>query len=176
MGKQDKYLKGDWNVICDYCGKKMKQSQCRLTWDNFLVCSDTCWEPRQPQDFVRGKVDKQRVDPLLARPDDRQAFTETALNGAVAKGAMTATLDDAVAVYKTIGIETNEIVQTASGITGDLVTANGRVIFWTTVTALATKTVTFLEPIPYAADDGLVVFIATDGRFLDIGDVSASDL
>ncbi|MHA2265017.1 MAG: hypothetical protein ACXAEN_21705, partial [Candidatus Thorarchaeota archaeon] len=79
MGKSDRYLKGDWNVICDYCGEKKKQSECRTTWDNYLVCADTCWEPRQPQDFVRAKVDKQRTPPHLTRPDDQQNFTETTL-------------------------------------------------------------------------------------------------
>ena len=177
MSRPDSYLKGDWNVICDYCGTKKKQSQCRLTWDNYLVCSDTCWEPRHPQDFVRGKVDKQRVPPHLARPDDRQNFTETTLNGAVVKGASTVVVTSAsgIAEYTTIGIETDENVQPASGITGDNVTEIGRVIHWTTVYAISTTTLTLLEDMPYAASSGLKVFINHDSRFLGTNEVSIDD-
>jgi len=178
MGKADRYLKGDWNVICDYCGEKRKQSQCRMTWDNYLVCSDTCWEPRQPQDFVKGKIDKQRVPPHLARPDDRQDFTETTLNGAVSALAETIIVTSAsgIAKYTTIGIETDEIAQVASGITGDNVTANGRVVHWTTVASITGTTITLLEAIPYSASSGLGVLINHDGRFVGTNEVTISDL
>jgi len=178
MSKPNQYVKGQWNVICDYCGTEKKSGEVRLTWDNALVCADTCWEPRQPQDFVRGKVDKQRVPPHLARPEDRDNFTETTLNGAVAKDAsqIIVTSASGIAKYTTIGIETNEISQVASGITGDNVTANGRVIHWTTVYAIASTTITLLEAIPYSAASGLAVFINHDARFLGTNDVSISDL
>ena len=53
MGKAD-YLKlGDWNVICDRCGEKYKASKLKKTWDNLYVCS-SCWEPRHPQDKIKG--------------------------------------------------------------------------------------------------------------------------
>ena len=56
MGKAD-YLKlGDWNAICDRCGVKFKGSALRKTWQGYFVC-DRDWEPRQPQDFVRGIAD-----------------------------------------------------------------------------------------------------------------------
>jgi hypothetical protein len=56
----------DYNVICDRSGFKRKRSECRLTWDGYLV-SKEFWEPRQPQDFVRIKADNQAVD--IAKPD-----------------------------------------------------------------------------------------------------------
>lgn len=61
MGKRDYYKKGDYNVICDRCGAKFKASECAMEWDNLFVCKQYCWEERQPQDFVRGRVDDQTV-------------------------------------------------------------------------------------------------------------------
>lgn len=54
------FAPGDWNAICDQCGRKFKASQLLLQWDNARVCS-TCWDPRHPQDFVRPIDDPQAV-------------------------------------------------------------------------------------------------------------------
>lgn len=56
MGQADYLRVGDWNIRCDRCGKKMKGSEARLTWNNLYTC-DSCWEPRHPQDFVRSIVE-----------------------------------------------------------------------------------------------------------------------
>jgi hypothetical protein len=55
------YIPGDFWRICDRCGLKVRQSKTRKTWDNLWTCAATCWEPRHPQDFVKGKADKQSV-------------------------------------------------------------------------------------------------------------------
>ena len=47
----DNYKKGDWNVICDVCGCKMKHSESRKRWDGMLVCGED-WERRHPNDFA----------------------------------------------------------------------------------------------------------------------------
>ena len=60
MGKRDYFAIGDYNAICDRCGAKFKASECKMEWDNLFVCQ-WCWEERQPQDFVRGVKDDQRV-------------------------------------------------------------------------------------------------------------------
>lgn len=75
MGSADYYKPGDYNVECDLCGRKRKASECRLTWQNFFVCADTCWEPRHPQDFVKGRIDDQTVP--IARPAIVQSMGET---------------------------------------------------------------------------------------------------
>lgn len=62
---------GDHNVVCDYCGYNAKASECRYTWDGFFVHAH-CWEPRQPQDFVRGVRDVQTVTPT--RPQVAPVF------------------------------------------------------------------------------------------------------
>lgn len=60
MGEAD-YLKlGSWNAVCYMCGKKMKGDEARRHWQGFYVCQRPgCWEPRHPQDFVRGAKDIQ---------------------------------------------------------------------------------------------------------------------
>ena len=53
MGRADYYNDGNWNAICDECGKKFKFSQLKKRWDGLFVCERE-WEPRHPQDFVKG--------------------------------------------------------------------------------------------------------------------------
>lgn len=58
-----------WNAYCDSCGFKKKSDQLRLRWDNLMVCADTCWEPRQPQDFLRAVIETSNRLPW-SRPND----------------------------------------------------------------------------------------------------------
>lgn len=77
MGRADFLLLGTHNFICDQCGFKYKSKDMRKQWDGLITCP-TCWEPRQPQDFVRGVQDNQSVP--IARPDSTPTFTEGAQN------------------------------------------------------------------------------------------------
>ena len=52
--KKHIYVPGDYYVTCDISGLKVKYSETKSTWDNLLVRSDI-YDPRQPQDFVRGR-------------------------------------------------------------------------------------------------------------------------
>lgn len=65
------YLHGKWNAICDRCGFKYKSDQLRKEWNGLRTCSgggtNNCWEERHPQDFVRGKADRQK--PAWVRPE-----------------------------------------------------------------------------------------------------------
>lgn len=70
--RRNHYVAGSYNVICDRCGFKKKRGEVKLEWDNLLVCKDTCWEIRQPQDFVRGVPDPQTVP--IARPEAPDQF------------------------------------------------------------------------------------------------------
>lgn len=58
--KKDELKLGDWNAICDECGFKFKASKLRRRWDNMMVCPAD-YEQRHPQDFVRGKSDRQKT-------------------------------------------------------------------------------------------------------------------
>lgn len=59
-GNHDYLLLGDWNAVCYECGRKRKASGMRRHWQGYYVCPEH-WEPRQPQDFVRGTADNQTV-------------------------------------------------------------------------------------------------------------------
>lgn len=67
------YKKGDHNIICDYSGFKIKRSEAKMTWDGYLVKKEF-WEPRQPQDFVRGRRDKISVPPGQTRGESTDDF------------------------------------------------------------------------------------------------------
>ncbi len=60
------YRAGAWNAICDRCGFKFKNADLRLEWNGLRTCRE-CWEPRHPQDLLRGKKDDQTVP--WSRPD-----------------------------------------------------------------------------------------------------------
>lgn len=63
------YDKGDWEALCDSCGRKFKASKLRLRWDGLRVCSQD-YEVRHPQDFVRAKVDIQATPWTRPEPSD----------------------------------------------------------------------------------------------------------
>jgi hypothetical protein len=65
-----------WNAICDRCGFQYKSDQLRKEWTGLMVCPKD-WEPRHPQDFVKGVRDDQRVpwvrpepEPIFLNPGD----------------------------------------------------------------------------------------------------------
>lgn len=59
-GRADYLQLGDWNAACLFCGRKRKASEMKKYWSGGWTCPDH-WEPRQPQDFVRGVQDNQTV-------------------------------------------------------------------------------------------------------------------
>lgn len=63
------YISGDWNVICDSCGKKVKASEAKHRWDGLIVCPAD-FETRHEQDFVRAKQDKISIPFTRPRPTD----------------------------------------------------------------------------------------------------------
>lgn len=65
------YKRGSNNIICDQSGFKTKLHQAKKTWDGFWVHRDF-WEPRQPQDFVRGVIDNIKAD--VTRPESEDVF------------------------------------------------------------------------------------------------------
>lgn len=69
MPYRPRYDKGDWKAICDSCGRELKASELRKRWDGFMVCAGD-WEPRQPQDFVRGVADFQAPPFTRSEPAD----------------------------------------------------------------------------------------------------------
>lgn len=95
MGRADYFAEGDWNVSCDWCGKKRKASQCRKDWQGFLVCYPEHWRPREQQDFV-GKPPAETPPPftrpwserpiLVCTPNGQSAVPGDSIPGCVSPG------------------------------------------------------------------------------------------
>ena len=64
---------GQYLFICDRCGTPYYSKDGRMEWNHLFVCK-RCYEVRQPQDFVRGLVDDQRVE--IARPRQADRFLD----------------------------------------------------------------------------------------------------
>jgi hypothetical protein len=60
MGRADFWKRGAWLAICDICGQKFHSTSLKERWDGLMCCRQD-WNPRQPQDFVRGIPDPQAV-------------------------------------------------------------------------------------------------------------------
>lgn len=65
MTAEPYFAPGDWNAVCDRCGRRFKASQMRKTWQGYYVC-ERDWEPRHPQDFVRAR--QEHIVPPWVRP------------------------------------------------------------------------------------------------------------
>lgn len=58
-------LLGNWNALCDSCGRKFKALDLRKRWDGLMVCAED-YELRHDQDFLRVQKEKITVD--FSRP------------------------------------------------------------------------------------------------------------
>lgn len=56
---------GNWNALCDSCGRKFKANQLKRRWDGLMVCEED-YELRHPSDFLR--VQRERIAVPFARP------------------------------------------------------------------------------------------------------------
>ena len=64
---------GDWNVICDVCGKKLKSSDSVLSYDNLIVCKEDLDE-KHPQES-RNIIGRQKPLPKgRVRPEATDTF------------------------------------------------------------------------------------------------------
>lgn len=70
------YVPGDHWVLCDECGFKVRASETRKRWDGLRVCMAD-FETRHPQDYVRGKRDRQAVRNARPEPPNRFVGNET---------------------------------------------------------------------------------------------------
>ena len=60
MPLRNGWRSGDWNYVCQRCGFVIYGSEARREWTGLNVC-DKCYDPRHPQDYVRGMRDDQTV-------------------------------------------------------------------------------------------------------------------
>jgi len=66
VGHADYLDLGNWNAICDSCGRKFKASSLRKRWDGLMVCQEY-FEVKHPQLNIR--VPKDRQAPPWTRPE-----------------------------------------------------------------------------------------------------------
>lgn len=67
-------ISGDPWVQCDRCGRRVRLSQSKKTWDGLRVCIPD-WDPKHPQLSIRARVDRQAV--YDGRPQSPDRFVET---------------------------------------------------------------------------------------------------
>ena len=80
MADDKHFVGGSFYRICDMTGFKIRAERTAKQW-NSLIVRDQSWEPRQPQDFVKGVRDEQ------AAPEPRPRQTNVFL------GPLTTTLE-----------------------------------------------------------------------------------
>lgn len=69
------YIAGDHWVECMRCGLEYRRSNMKTEWNGSIVCSP-CWEPRHPQDFVRGTEDDQAAKGIVNPPTEENYTTD----------------------------------------------------------------------------------------------------
>jgi hypothetical protein len=69
------YVPGDYLVICEQCGFTRRASECRMTWNNLLVCADTCWEPKHEQFNPPKPLGESQSVPVLRKEESLNFIT-----------------------------------------------------------------------------------------------------
>ena len=69
---------GDHNSLCDQCQKKFWASDLREDWRGLYLC-DSCFQPRHPQEFLKGHKDDPQVP--WTRPDSNSDTNVTTVDG-----------------------------------------------------------------------------------------------
>lgn len=63
------FVSGQWNAICDSCGKRYKISELKKRWDGLLVCEKD-YELDHPQKYLRVRETGQAVPIIRDEPQD----------------------------------------------------------------------------------------------------------
>jgi len=128
-------------------------------WTGLWVCK-ACWEPRHPQDSVKGVKDHQSVP--VSRPAINTALSSITLGANAAKDATSLTVSDATNIHQYDGI---------------IIILDDGTAFSTFVTAAPVgTTVTINNGLYGAAASGNTVYITGAGSFLTYTTTTASDL
>ena len=61
---------GQYNALCDVCGKKFKSVDLKHRWDGLMVCEHD-WETRHPQELIRPIKDQNKLPWTRPEPADQ---------------------------------------------------------------------------------------------------------
>lgn len=103
MGKADYWHPGAHNKICDRTGFKIKSYDAVKEWNNLVVRKES-YEPRQAQDLIRSRQDRQQVQDPRTEQADR--FVQQDVFIAQESGALIQTEDKSAYIIKEYDILT----------------------------------------------------------------------
>lgn len=164
MGRRLHFRPGSFYRVDDRTGFPQRAERTKQQWDNLIV-DEGVWEPRQPQDFVRGVPDKQNVPD--ARPDSPPAFEGPLYYTLAATAPPLATVIDlqdasgiAIGDYLGIVLEDGSIFQTIVAPGGPILDVNGNPLLDVNgnplfdMNGLGAALVPILNPLPRSAPSG----------------------
>lgn len=142
MADDRHYVPGDFYRIDDRSGFKVRSYRTRKEWTG-LIIKDTMWEPRHPQDFVRGVRDDQSVPDPRPRQADQFLYVNTTLASAANAGATSLSL------VSTTGMSSGDVVW--------VVCDDGTRLITTLSGSPSGNNVTISNPLPFQASAGNAV-------------------
>lgn len=150
------YVPGDFYRQCDVCGFRYRASQTYKRWDNLIVCAED-YEDQHPQDFVRGRKDRQSV------PDPRPEPTVMTLVGPLTTNLAAAANAGATSI--TVESSTRFVSNDNIGI----ILADGSMRKFVVNTVPDSTTITLTSGLPESASSGALVTNYTAVAEVDIG-------
>jgi nitrogen fixation protein FixH len=76
------YRPGDYRVMCELCGINYYRSECVKNHKGQIVCLETCYETRHPQELIKVRPDLAR--PADVRPDSNVTLSTTSAGNVTA--------------------------------------------------------------------------------------------
>lgn len=143
MADDKHYVGGEFYRICDRTGFKIRAPRTRKEWTGAIVRSES-WEPRHPQDFVKGVRDYQAV------PDPRPRQTNRFVGP----------LETSITSFRAAGATSLPVVSSVRMSLGDIlnVMMDNGVNFQSEVSALPdANTVVIQDPLPWSTSPGNLV-------------------
>ena len=99
MGTERHFKMGSFYRICDRTGFATRAERTRKEWTGLIV-RDAQWEPRQPQDFVKGVIDDQTVpQPRPRQVDAYDGPLHTYVTNNAGIGDVTITVNNTSRMY-----------------------------------------------------------------------------
>ncbi len=148
------YRPGDFLRDCDRCGFTVYASETRKQWDGLIVCIDGCFEERHPQDFVRGRVDRQNV------PDPRPPGASRFVGPLSAVTTAEAPAGQSFLLLDTTGMTGGDTLQ--------VIMSDGNVARATILTVTSAVRIDLVAGLPGAVAEGATV--------TDVSAVTAADI